>query len=63
VPGHVRGLADGDSRIALHLSDAVDRVVDEIGRHDLRNVALVGHGRGGYPIIGAATRSPGPLTA
>jgi pimeloyl-ACP methyl ester carboxylesterase len=59
VPGHVRGLADGDSRTALHLSDAVDHVVDEIERRDLRNVALVGHSWGGYPITGAAHRVAG----
>jgi pimeloyl-ACP methyl ester carboxylesterase len=50
------GLADGDPRASLHLSDAVDHVAGEIERRDLRNVVLVGHSWGGYPITGAAHR-------
>lgn len=50
------GLADGDAHAGLHLSDAVERVVDEIERRDLRDVVLVGHSWGGYPITGAAHR-------
>lgn len=50
------GLADGDIRAGLHLSDAVDHVADEIERRDLVNVVLVGQSWGGYPITGAAQR-------
>jgi pimeloyl-ACP methyl ester carboxylesterase len=50
------GLADGDVQTGLHLADTVDRVVDEIERRDLRDVVLVGHSWGGYPITGAAHR-------
>ena len=55
------GLADGDRRTGLHLSDTVDRVADEIERRDLRDVTLVGHSWGGYPITGAAHRVPDRL--
>jgi pimeloyl-ACP methyl ester carboxylesterase len=48
------GLADGDSPAGLHLSDAVDHVVNEITRRGLEHVTLVGHSWGGYPITGAA---------
>ncbi|MEV4359561.1 alpha/beta hydrolase [Nonomuraea sp. NPDC049625] len=50
------GLAGGDSRSGLHLSDAVDHVVGEIEQRDLSDVVLVGHSWGGYPITGAAHR-------
>ncbi|PZG06075.1 alpha/beta fold hydrolase [Nonomuraea aridisoli] len=50
------GLAGGDSRSGLHLSDAVDHVAGEIEKRDLSNVVLVGHSWGGYPITGAAHR-------
>jgi len=50
------GLADGDRRTGLHLSDTVDHIADTIERRDLRNVVLVGHSWGGYPITGAAHR-------
>ena len=46
------GLADGDDPTRYHLSD----VVDHVERHDLRDVTLVGHSWGGYPITGAAPR-------
>jgi pimeloyl-ACP methyl ester carboxylesterase len=55
------GLADGDVRTGLHLADAVDHVVAEIERRDLRDVVLVGHSWGGYPITGAAPRVAGRL--
>ena len=50
------GLADGDKRGGLRLSDASDHVVAEAGRRDLREVVLVGHSWGGYVITGAAHR-------
>ncbi|WP_236705342.1 alpha/beta fold hydrolase, partial [Frankia sp. ACN1ag] len=50
------GLADGDSRIGLRLSDAVTHVVREIEERGLDDVTLVGHSWGGYPITGAAHR-------
>ena len=37
------GLADGDKRGGLRLSDAVDHVVAEASHRDLSEVVLVGH--------------------
>ncbi|TWF80342.1 pimeloyl-ACP methyl ester carboxylesterase [Pseudonocardia hierapolitana] len=48
------GLHDGDDPTDLHLSDVVDAVVDLVEREDLRDVTLVGHSWGGYPMTGAA---------
>jgi pimeloyl-ACP methyl ester carboxylesterase len=48
------GLADGDPRAGLRLTDAVTHVVHEIQKRDLHDVKLVGHSWGGYPITGAA---------
>ena len=50
------GLADGDERAGLRLSDAIDHVVAEVSRRDLSEVVLVGHSWGGYVITGAAHR-------
>lgn len=50
------GLADGDDPTRYSLTDVVDFVVDYVERHDLREVTLVGHSWGGYPITGAAPR-------
>jgi pimeloyl-ACP methyl ester carboxylesterase len=55
------GLADGDERGGLRLSDAVDHVVAEVSRRDLSEVVLVGHSWGGYVITGAAHRLAGRL--
>ena len=55
------GLADGDERAGLRLSDAVDHVVAEVSRRDLSEVVLVGHSWGGYVITGAAHRLAGRL--
>jgi len=55
------GLADGDERAGLRLSDAIDHVVAEISRRDLSEVVLVGHSWGGYVITGAAHRLAGRL--
>jgi pimeloyl-ACP methyl ester carboxylesterase len=52
------GLADGDDRRGLRLSDAVDYVVAELNRRDLRDITLVGHSWAGYPMTGAAHRVP-----
>lgn len=38
------------------MADAVDHVVAEVERLDLRGVVLVGHSWGGYPVTGAAHR-------
>ncbi|MEV4175390.1 alpha/beta hydrolase [Nonomuraea sp. NPDC049709] len=57
------GLADGDPRTGLRLSDAVNYVAGEIERRDLRDVVLVGHSWGGYPITGAAHRIAHRLAA
>ena len=48
------GLADGDKRAGLQLSDAVGHVVAEVTRRDLAEVVLVGQSWGGYVITGAA---------
>ena len=48
------GLADGDDRAGLRLSDAIDCVVAEVERRDLAEVVLVGQSWGGYVITGAA---------
>lgn len=55
------GLADGDERAGLRLSDAVDHVVAEVSRRDLSAVVLVGHSWGGYVITGAAHQLAGRL--
>jgi pimeloyl-ACP methyl ester carboxylesterase len=55
------GLADGDERAGLRLSDAVDHVVAEVDRRDLSEVVLVGQSWGGYVITGAAHELAGRL--
>jgi pimeloyl-ACP methyl ester carboxylesterase len=50
------GLADGDDPTRYHLSDVVDFVVELVEHEDLRDVTLVGHSWGGYPLTGAANR-------
>ena len=57
----VPGLADGDERAGLRLSDAIDHVVAEVSRRDLSEVVLVGHSWGGYVITGAAHGLAGRL--
>jgi pimeloyl-ACP methyl ester carboxylesterase len=48
------GLSYGDSPAGLALAHAVDHVVREIDRLDLRDIVLVSHSWGGYPATGAA---------
>lgn len=50
------GLAMGDDPSGLRLADAVNYIVDEVERRDLRNVVLVGHSFAGIPVTGAAHR-------
>lgn len=50
------GLADGDDPQRYSLADVADFVVDLVERHDLRDVTLVGHSWGGYPLTAAAPR-------
>jgi pimeloyl-ACP methyl ester carboxylesterase len=50
------GLAMGDDATGLRLADAVDHIVHEVERRDLRDVVLVGHSFAGVPITGAAPR-------
>jgi pimeloyl-ACP methyl ester carboxylesterase len=50
------GLADGDDPAGHRLSDAVDHLVNEVERHDLRDVVLVAHSWGGYPVTAAVER-------
>jgi pimeloyl-ACP methyl ester carboxylesterase len=52
------GLSDGDDPRRPRLADAVDYLVDQLERRDLREVTLVGHSWGGYPVTGAAHRVP-----
>jgi pimeloyl-ACP methyl ester carboxylesterase len=52
------GLGDGEDPRGLRLSDAVDCVVAELEQRDLREVTLVGHSWGGFPLTGAAHRVP-----
>ena len=56
------GLSVGDNVAGLRLDDAVDALVDEIARRDLRDVVLVCHSWGGYPATGAAHRSSGRVS-
>jgi pimeloyl-ACP methyl ester carboxylesterase len=55
------GLAYADSPAGLRLSDAVDHVVSEIDRLDLRDIVLVSHSWGGYPATGAAHERAGRI--
>jgi pimeloyl-ACP methyl ester carboxylesterase len=50
------GLALGDSPRDLRMDDAVDHLIGEIERRDLRDVVLVGHSWAGFPIMAAAPR-------
>lgn len=50
------GLADGDDPSTVHLEDAVDSIVKIVEDEDLRDVVMVGHSWGGYPLTGAAPR-------
>lgn len=45
---------DGDRATGVGIQDAVAYVVGEVERLDLRDVVLVGHSWGGYPVTGAA---------
>jgi pimeloyl-ACP methyl ester carboxylesterase len=55
------GLSYGDSPADLKMADAVDHIVREIDRRDLRDVVLVAHSWGGYPATGAAHRRRGRI--
>jgi pimeloyl-ACP methyl ester carboxylesterase len=50
------GLADGDDPRRHSLADVVDFLVHLVERADLRDVTLVAHSWGGYPLTGAAHR-------
>jgi pimeloyl-ACP methyl ester carboxylesterase len=50
------GLSDGDDPRRHSLADVCDFIVDLVERNDLRDVTLVGHSWGGYPLTGAAPR-------
>lgn len=50
------GLSDGDDPGGVHLQDAIDRIVNAVETRDLRDVTLVAHSWGGYPMTGAAAR-------
>lgn len=50
------GLHDGDDPTRYTLADVRDAVVELVERNDLRDVTLVGHSWGGYPITSAAPR-------
>ncbi|WP_433558806.1 alpha/beta fold hydrolase [Pseudonocardia xinjiangensis] len=55
------GLAMGDDPTGLRLADAVEHIVTEIEKRDLRDVVLVGHSFAGIPMAGAAHRLAGRL--
>jgi pimeloyl-ACP methyl ester carboxylesterase len=55
------GLHDGDDPARHSLADVVDAIVELVETEDLRDVTLVGHSWGGYPITGAAPRLAGRL--
>lgn len=50
------GLTDGDDPRGVRLGDAVAHVVAEVERRDLREVVLVAHSWGAFPMVGAAHR-------
>jgi pimeloyl-ACP methyl ester carboxylesterase len=50
------GLADGDDPERHSLAEVSDFIVDLVERADLRDVTLVAHSWGGYPLTGAAHR-------
>lgn len=50
------GLADGDDPQRHGLAEVGDFIVDLVERNDLRDVTLVGHSWGGYPLTAAAPR-------
>ncbi|WP_088319142.1 alpha/beta fold hydrolase [Kineosporia sp. R_H_3] len=55
------GLSDGDDPTRFSLADVVRSVVELVEGEDLRDVTLVGHSWGGYPITGAAPALAGRL--
>ncbi|MEU2930513.1 alpha/beta hydrolase [Streptomyces sp. NPDC007251] len=50
------GLADGDDPRKHSLAEVGDFIVDLVEQRDLRDVTLVGHSWGGYPLTAAAPR-------
>lgn len=50
------GLADGDDPTRYRLDDVADMLADVVERSDLRDVTVVGHSWGGYPMTAAAPR-------
>lgn len=50
------GLNIDDERANVHLADTVDYLVDYVEGADLRDVVLIGHSWGGFPVSGAAPR-------
>ena len=55
------GLSYGSSPAGLGLADAVDYVVGQVEERDLKDVVLVAHSWGGYPVTGAAHRLAGRI--
>jgi len=52
------GLTDGEDPRELRLHHAVDYVVGELRRRDLRSITLVAHSWGGFPVSGVAHQVP-----
>ncbi len=50
------GLGDGDDPTGHSLDDVADFLVDLVEARDLRDVTLVGHSWGGYPMTATANR-------
>jgi pimeloyl-ACP methyl ester carboxylesterase len=55
------GMAPGEDPSAVSLSDAVDHLVAEIERLDLKDIVLVAHDWSGIPVTAAANRLPGRI--
>ncbi|GGJ33561.1 alpha/beta fold hydrolase [Streptomyces brasiliensis] len=56
------GVADGDAREGLRLSDATAHLVQEVEKRELADVTLVAHSWGGYPVTGAAHELAGRVS-
>ncbi|MBY3985674.1 alpha/beta hydrolase [Rhodococcus fascians] len=50
------GLSDGDDPAGHSMSEAVTAIVDLVESRDLRDITLVAHSWGSYPMTGAAHR-------
>jgi pimeloyl-ACP methyl ester carboxylesterase len=56
------GLDGGEGADSVDLDHQIGDIVEAIERDDLREVVLVGHSYGGWPVTGAADRIPDRLS-